>query len=110
MMLHSHLDRDQYLLSFTKQVSKLSLWGIVFLFTTSVMVMVTIEGALNKIWKVRIQRHGTSAFLLYWAILSLTPIMLGLSVAASSYLISMPIISKDLHVNISLMLIIIFFL
>ena len=94
----------QYLLGFTKQVSKLSIWGIVFLFTTSVMVMVTIENALNKIWKVRKQRHGTSAFLLYWAILSLTPIMLGLSVAASSYLISMPIISKDLHVNTSLMI------
>jgi membrane protein len=68
------------------------------------MVMVTIENALNKIWKVRSQRHGTSAFLLYWAILSLTPIMLGLSVAISSYLMSMPIITKELHVNLSRML------
>lgn len=91
----------QYLTQFTHQVAKLSIWGIVFLFITSVMVMVTIENALNKIWKVRVQRHGTSAFLLYWAILSLTPIMLGLSVAISSYLMSMPIITKELHVNLS---------
>lgn len=94
----------QYLQSFTNQVSKLSIWGVFFLFVTSVMVMVTIEHAMNKIWKVRVQRHGTSAFLLYWAILSLTPVMLGLSVAASSYLISLPMLTNDLHVNVSILL------
>lgn len=95
---------QHYLMQFTHQASKLSVLGTVFLFITSVMLMVTIENALNKIWKVRIQRHGASAFLLYWAILSLTPIMLGLSVAVSSYLISMPILTKELHVNLSLLL------
>lgn len=94
----------QYLQGFTDQVSKLSIWGIFFLFITAVMVMVTIENAMNKIWKVRYQRYGTSAFLLYWAILSLTPVMLGLSVAASSYLISIPLLTNDLHVNVSVLL------
>lgn len=95
---------QHYLMQFTHQVSKLSIWGTAFLFVTSVMLMVTIENALNKIWKVRVQRHGASAFLLYWAILSLTPIMLGLSVAMSSYLLSMPIVTKDFHVHLSLLL------
>lgn len=80
-----------YLQTFAAQVSKLSIWGVSFLFVTAVLVMYTIEQALNRIWKVRVQRHGTSAFLLYWAILSLAPVMMGLSFAASSYLISLPL-------------------
>jgi len=81
-----------YLQTFAAQVSKLSIWGVAFLFVTAVLVMFTIEQAMNKIWKVRVQRHGTSAVLLYWAILSLAPVMIGLSVAASSYLISLPLL------------------
>lgn len=95
---------QQYLSGFTKQVSNLSIWGVAFLFVTSVLLMFTIEQALNKIWKVRVQRHGTSAFLLYWAILSLAPILMGLSIAASSYLISLPFLSTDTHINTSALL------
>lgn len=94
---------QQYLVEFTQQVTKLSLWGIVFLFITSVLVMVTIERSLNKIWKVRTQRQGVAAFLLYWAILSLAPLMIGLSIAASSYLISLPFLSKESALNVSLL-------
>ncbi len=92
---------QQHLLNFTQQVSKLSIWGVAFLFVTAVLVMYTIEQALNKIWKVRVQRHGTSAFLLYWAILSLTPVLMGLSIAASSYIISLPFISQKAHLQLS---------
>lgn len=79
-----------YLQQFASQVSKLSILGVIFLIVTSLLVMVTIEQAMNKIWRVGASRHGVPAFLLYWAILSLTPVMLGLSLAASSYLFSIP--------------------
>jgi membrane protein len=81
-----------YLQQFTSQVSKLSIWGVAFLIITALLVMFTIERAMNKIWRVKASRHGVPAFLLYWAILSLSPIMLGLSLAASSYLFSMPLL------------------
>jgi membrane protein len=55
-------------------------------------VMFTIERAMNKIWRVAAPRHGATAFLLYWAILSLAPILLGLSLVASSYLFSIPLL------------------
>lgn len=86
---------QKYIMTFTAQASKLSISGVAFLFITSVLLMFTIEQALNKIWKVRVQRQGTSAFLLYWAILSLTPILMGLSFAASSYVFSLPFISPE---------------
>ena len=79
-----------YLQQFASQVSKLSVFGILFLIITALLVMYTIEQAMNKIWRVGSSRHGIPAFLLYWAILSLTPILLGLSLAASSYLFSIP--------------------
>ncbi|RAP35679.1 hypothetical protein B1207_11335 [Legionella quinlivanii] len=80
-----------YIQQFTAQVSKLPVWGVIFLIVTALLVMVTIEKAMNKIWRVNCSRHGVSAFLLYWAILSLAPVFLGLSLAASSYLFSLPL-------------------
>lgn len=79
---------QNYLQQFAAQVSRLSIWGVAFLFVTAILLMVTIERAMNKIWRTTSARHGTAAFLLYWAILSLAPIFLGLSLAASSYLLS----------------------
>lgn len=83
-----------YLQQFTAQVSKLSLIGVGFLIGTALLMLFTIERAMNRIWRVASPRHGVTAILLYWAILSLTPIMLGLSLAASSYLFSIPFISN----------------
>jgi membrane protein len=88
---------QQYLATFANQVSKLSIFGVAFLFVTAVLVMFTIEQSMNRIWKVRVQRRGSSAFLLYWAILSLAPALIGLSVAASSYLISLPLLKQQVN-------------
>ena len=85
---------QRYLQQFTAQVSNLSIWGVAILFFTALLVMVTIERAMNRIWRAPSSRHGVSAFLLYWAILSLGPVLLGLSLAASSYLFSIPLV-KD---------------
>lgn len=77
-----------YLIQFMTQVPRLSILGITFLFITAILLMVTIEHAMNKIWRVDNSRKGVAAFLLYWAILSLGPVFLGLSLAASSYFLS----------------------
>ena len=81
-----------YLEQFTQQVSRLSMIGVFFLLITAILVMSTIERAMNTIWRVHIQRHGFTAILLYWSILSLTPLFLGLSLLGSSYLTSLPIL------------------
>ncbi|KTD33274.1 ribonuclease BN [Legionella nautarum] len=85
---------QNYLHQFTTQVSNLSVWGVAILFFTALLVMVTIERAMNRIWRAPSSRQGVTAFLLYWAILSLGPVFLGLSLAASSYVFSMPFIKN----------------
>ena len=81
---------QDYLQIFASQVSKLSAVGVIFLFIVALLVMYTIESAMNKIWRVSSSRHGIPAFLLYWAIVSLAPFFLGLSLAVSSYFLSTP--------------------
>lgn len=78
---------QNYLQQFTLQATKLPLYGIGFLLIMALLLMLTIEQAMNKIWRVNASRHGVTAFLLYWTILSLAPILLGLSVIGSSYLL-----------------------
>lgn len=84
---------QDYLHSLATQASKLSVMGVLLLFSIALLVMYTIESAMNKIWQVASSRHGISAFLLYWSIVSLAPLLLGLSIAISSYFLSLPFIA-----------------
>lgn len=91
-LLASHSQEiEKYILSFVEQIHNLSALGIMFLVFSALLTLFTIEHALNDIWRVRERRHGLSAFLMYWAVLTLVPILLGLSLAISSYLISLPL-------------------
>lgn len=84
---------QQYLREFTAQARKLTWVGVVVLAVTAFMMLVTIEKAFNAIWRVRQPRRGISSFLLYWAILSLGPILLGAGFAATTYIASLSLLS-----------------
>lgn len=84
---------QNYLKDFTSQAQKLTAVGVGFLAVTSIMMMRNIEVAFNRIWRVSDQRKGMSSFLLYWAVLSLGPILIGLGILVSSYIASLPFIS-----------------
>ncbi|OGT30355.1 MAG: hypothetical protein A3E87_01310 [Gammaproteobacteria bacterium RIFCSPHIGHO2_12_FULL_35_23] len=92
----------QYFNSFAAQATKLSIMGAVFLVITAILMMFTIERALNDIWKVRERRHGVSAWLRYWAILSLAPVFAALSITATTYVISLPIIHGAVEKSIGI--------
>lgn len=81
---------QNYLQQFATQISSLSALSVVFLFVTAILLMITIEQSLNKIWRVHADRRGIPAFLLFWAILSLAPVFIGLSLVASSVVFSLP--------------------
>ncbi|MBV4397177.1 YihY family inner membrane protein [Advenella alkanexedens] len=75
-----------YLNTFAQQASRLTTIGVGFLIVTSIMLMMTIDEALNKIWHIRRQRPISQRILVYWAILSLGPIMLGASLWTTAFL------------------------
>ncbi|EHY76166.1 virulence factor BrkB family protein [Stutzerimonas stutzeri] len=84
---------QEYLLAFTTQARQLTWFGVGFLMATALMMLLTIEKAFNTIWRVRQPRRGVSSFLLYWAILSLGPLLLGAGFATSTYIASLSLIS-----------------
>ena len=85
---------QDFLKQFSMQASRLSVAGVIFLFMIALLVMYTIEQSMNKIWRVSVSRRGILAFLLYWAIVSLAPFLLGLSIAVSSYVLSTSLIQN----------------
>ncbi|SHE89072.1 membrane protein [Microbulbifer donghaiensis] len=79
---------QDYISSFSTQAQRLTGAGIAILLVTSGLMLRNIEATFNAIWDIPRGRSGISSFLLYWAILSLGPILLGAGLAATTYLIS----------------------
>ncbi len=75
-----------YLNDFSSQAANLTGFGIAILFITAVLMLRNVERAFNNIWRTRENRGAVASFLLYWAVLSLAPILLGLGVGIRAYL------------------------
>jgi len=84
----------EYLTTFSSKASQLTVTGLAALFVIALMLMRTIDNAFNTIWHVRAQRNPVSRFLVYWAIITLGPLLLGLGLLTSSYLLSLPLLSE----------------
>lgn len=83
------LEVETQLLKFTEQARSLTLAGVGMLLVTAYLMIKNIERTFNRIWGVVEARRGLNNFLLYWAILSLGPLLLGVGVAVSTYLLSL---------------------
>lgn len=81
-------DIQDYLSDFSRQAKNLTGFGIGFLVITAVLMLRNIEKAFNQIWRTGANRSHLSSFLLYWAVLSLAPVTLGLALGISTYLSS----------------------
>ena len=77
-----------YLTQFAGQASKLGVAGVALLFTTAVALILTIDHTLNSIWRVRQPRPLGQRVLVYWAAMTLGPLLLGISLSVTSYAIS----------------------
>ncbi len=78
-----------YMQQFSEQAAHLTAIGVAFLGVTAIMLMLTIDHAFNEIWRVRRQRSLLHRFLIYWAALTLGPLMIGASLSLTSYLVSL---------------------
>lgn len=74
------------LTQFASKATRLSAVGAVALLVTSTAMMAMIERAFNQIWGVRRRRPFTQRLVMYWALLTLGPILFGLSLTVTSQL------------------------
>ncbi len=78
-----------YLTQFARQASQLGGVGLVILLVTALALMLTIDRTLNGIWRVRRKRPLTQRILVYWAAISLGPLVLGASITMTSYAVGL---------------------
>ncbi|NLY57903.1 MAG: YihY family inner membrane protein [Gammaproteobacteria bacterium] len=84
-----------YLSEFSQQARQLTGVGVALLMVTAFLMLVNIEKSFNAIWRIRQPRRGLSSFLLYWAVLSLGPLLLGAGFVVSTYLASLSFLTGD---------------
>lgn len=77
-----------YMQQFADKASRLTAVGIILLGVTSVMLMLTIDRVFNRIWRVRRPRPLLQRLLVYWTVLTVGPLLIGVSLYATSWLIS----------------------
>jgi len=78
----------QALTLFSGKASQLGSAGLVVLGVTALALMLTIDHTLNAIWRVPRPRPMAQRVLVYWAALTLGPLVLGASLTLTSYAIA----------------------
>jgi len=81
-----------YITEFAANASKATAIGILVLLFSAVALMMSIEDAFNRIWRVQTARSHASRFVIYWTALSLGPLLLVAALAISSYLVALPFV------------------
>lgn len=79
---------QQYLDQFIANTNKMTVFGIVGLLVTSLLLISSIDSALNYIWRTKRRRSFMYNLSMYWTVLTLGPILIGASIAISSYIFS----------------------
>lgn len=84
---------QEYIQQFSSQAMSLSGPSLIVVGITAFLMMHTIEKSFNDIWRIREPRQGFQRILMYWAILTLGPVLMFLGLASTTYLFSLPIIT-----------------
>ena len=77
-----------YLTQFAGKASRLGVAGLAALFLTALALVLTIDRTLNSIWRVKRPRPLAHRVLVYWAVMTLGPLLLAVSLSISSYVLS----------------------
>jgi membrane protein len=77
-----------YLTQFSLKASRLGTAGLLAVLLSAVFLMVTIERTLGQIWRLQRQRPLPQRVLLYWSAITLGPLLLGSSLAATSFVVT----------------------
>ncbi|MBT3068494.1 YihY family inner membrane protein [Rhodoferax sp. U11-2br] len=77
-----------YLTQFAGKASRLGGVGLGILFLTALALILTIDRTLNGIWRVRQPRPLGQRVMVYWALMTLGPLLLALSLSLTSYALS----------------------
>lgn len=75
--VQAHLD------GFMRNASKLGAFGLAGLALSAILLLATIEGTFNRIWRVERSRPLLMRAVVYWTVLTLGPLLIGLVVSST---------------------------
>jgi membrane protein len=78
-----------YMEQFRENAAQLTTVGLVVLFFTALALMLTVDRSINAIWRVRRARPFWISVLSYVVLLSIGPILIGVSVSITTYLMAL---------------------
>ena len=84
---------EQYIYIFSTKASQLTISGSVFLVLIAMMLLATIDNSFNRIWKIKKKRNPIKRILIYFSLLIIGPLLIGIGLALTSYLLSIPVIA-----------------
>jgi membrane protein len=70
---------------FSLRASRLGTVGLIAFFGSALAMVLTIDRALNTIWRVRKRRRIAQRIVVYWAAVTLGPLLFAISLSATSY-------------------------
>lgn len=85
----------RYLGEFAAKAAGVGAAGLAFLVLPALSMILTVDRILNDIWQVHRRRSIAQRLLVYWAVLSVGPVLLGLSLSLTSYVVSMSDVRID---------------
>ena len=93
-----------YISEFVGNASKMGAVGILGLVVVALLLISNIDATLNRIWRSKSQRAPLFTFAIYWMVLTLGPLLIGTSMALSSYLMSLAMSAEEYTPGISTLL------
>jgi len=82
--------------AFAESAARVTTVGLVFLAFVALMVMLTIDAVLNRIFRVQRRRPLGQRLIVYWAVLTLGPVLIGTSLSITSFLVGSSLGMLDL--------------
>src|SRR5262249_10516832 len=83
-----------YLTQFADNANKATAIGVAVLLVSTLMLMLSIEDAFNRIWRVPKSRPAGMRFVMYWTVLTLGPLLLIVALVLSSYVLALPFVDS----------------
>ena len=78
-------EASEQLAVFVENASRMTGPGLAFLAVAAILLMANVSGALNAVWRVAEPRPLALRFAVYWAVLTLGPVLIAASLSLSGY-------------------------